>query len=215
MRESDDASIMNRAATQDLRAVRVWPVISQVLAGGPAPSPLAQQAAKLVSDWASRGSSRLVDDATGMIPDPGAAILDTAWTAIADAVLGPVLGDLLDQFASLNPRDSNPSFDGGWYGYVDKDLRTALGAPVQGAFSRRYCGNGSLEACRASLWAAMQTAANQLATTQGFDPTAWRSQAPRIGFAPGLITYTMRWTNRSTFQQVIEFTGHAARHSAG
>jgi len=25
----------------------------------------------------------------------------------------------------------------------------------------------------------------------------------------------MRWTNRSTFQQVIEFTGHAARHSAG
>jgi hypothetical protein len=22
----------------------------------------------------------------------------------------------------------------------------------------------------------------------------------------------MRWTNRSTFQQVIEFTGHAGRH---
>jgi acyl-homoserine lactone acylase PvdQ len=211
MRESDDASIMNRAATQDLRAVQVWPVISQVLAGGPAPSPLAQQAANLVSDWASRGSSRLVDDATGMIPDPGAAILDTAWNAIADAVLGPVLGDLIDQFASLNPRDSNPSFDSGWYGYVDKDLRTALGAPVQGAFSRRYCGNGSLDACRASLWAAMQTAANQLATAQGFDPTAWRSQAPRISFAPGLISYTMRWTNRSTFQQVIEFTGHSAR----
>jgi hypothetical protein len=214
MRESDDASIMNRAATQDLRAVRVWPVISQVLAGGPAPSPLAQQAVNLVSDWASRGSSRLVDDATGMIPDPGAAILDTAWTAIADAVLGPVLGDLLDQFASLNPRDSNPSFDSGWYGYVDKDLRTALGAPVQGAFSRRYCGNGSLDACRASLWAAMQTAVNQLATTQGSDPTAWRSPAPRISFASGLISYTMRWTNRSTFQQVIEFTGHAGRDLA-
>jgi acyl-homoserine lactone acylase PvdQ len=214
MRESDDASIMNRAATQDLRAVQVWPVISRVLAGGPAPSPLAQQAANLVSDWASRGSSRLVDDATGMIPDPGAAILDTAWNAIADAVLGPVLGDLIDQFASLNPRDSNPSFDSGWYGYVDKDLRTALGALVQGGFSRRYCGNGSLDACRASLWAAMQTAANQLATTQGSDPTAWRSQAPRISFAPGLISYTMRWTNRSTFQQVIEFTGHAGRHSA-
>ena len=215
MLESDDASIMNRAATQDLRAVQIWPVISRVLAGGPAPSPLAQEAVNLVSDWANRGSSRLVDDATGMIPDPGAAILDTAWTAIADAVLGPVLGDLLDQFASLYPRDSNPSFDSGWYGYVDKDLRTALGSPVQGAFSRRYCGNGSLDACRASLWAAIQTAVNQLTTTQGSDPTAWRSQAPRISFAPGLISYTMRWTNRSTFQQVIEFTGHAARHSAG
>jgi acyl-homoserine lactone acylase PvdQ len=213
MLESDDASIMNRAATQDLRAVQIWPVISRVLAGGPAPSPLAQEAVNLVSDWASRGSSRLVDDATGMIPDPGAAILDTAWNAIGDAVLGPVLGDLIDQFASLNPRDSNPSFDSGWYGYVDKDLRTALGAPVQGAFSRRYCGNGSLDACRASLWAAIQTAVNQLATTQGSDPTAWRSQAPRISFAPGLISYTMRWTNRSTFQQVIEFTGHAGRHA--
>src|SRR5262249_28657912 len=103
----------------------------------------------------------------GLIPDPAAAILDTTWNAIAAAVLGPVLGDLIDQFASLNPRDSNPSFDSGWYGYVDKDLRTALGAPVQGAFIRRYCGNGSLDACRASLWAAMQTAVNQLATTQG------------------------------------------------
>ena len=214
MLESDDASIMNRAATQDLRAVQIWPVISRVLAGGPAPSPLAQEAVNLVSDWASRGSSRLVDDATGMIPDPGAAILDTAWNAIGDAVLSPVLGDLIDRFASLNPRDSNPSFDSGWYGYVDKDLRTALGAPVQGAFSRRYCGNGSLDACRASLWAAIQTAVNQLATTQGSDPTAWRSQAPRISFAPGLISYTMRWTNRSTFQQVIEFTGHAGRHTS-
>ena len=43
-----------------------------------------------------------------------------------------------------------------------------------------------------------------------------RIPAPKgISFVPGLISYTMRWTNRSTFQQVIEFTGHAARHSAG
>jgi hypothetical protein len=31
----------------------------------------------------------------------------------------------------------------------------------------------------------------------------------RIEFPPGLLPYTMRWTNRSTFQQVITFTGHA------
>ncbi len=212
MRESDDASIMNRAATQDLRAVRVWPVISEVLAGGPAPSALAQQAANLVSAWASRGASRLGDNATGKIDDPGAAILDAAWNPIADAVLGPVLGDLTDQFASLNRRDSNPAFDAGWYGYVDKDLRTELGLAVQGSFSRRYCGNGSLGDCRAALWAAIETAVNQLAAAQGPDPTAWQSSAVRISFAPGLISYTMRWTNRSTFQQVIEFVGHAGRH---
>ncbi len=208
MHESDDASIMNRAASQDLRAVKVWPVVSQVLAGGPAPSPLAQQAADLVSAWARSGASRLVDDATGKIGDPGAAILDAAWNPIADAVLGPVLGDLVDQLAALNPRDRNPDFDGGWYGYVNKDLRSQLGLPVQGAFSRRYCGNGTLDDCRTALWATIDTAASQLAMAQGPDPTAWRSTAPRISFAPGLISYTMRWTNRSTFQQVIEFTGH-------
>ncbi len=38
----------------------------------------------------------------------------------------------------------------------------------------------------------------------------------RIGFLPGILKnpknpaelLTMSWTNRSTFQQVIEFTGH-------
>ena len=215
MRESDDASIMNRAANQDLRGVQVWPVISGVLAGGPAPSPLAQQAADLVSAWVSRGANRLGDDATGNIDDPGAAVMDVAWRLIADAVVQPVLGDLTDQFATLLPRDSVPDFDVGWYGLVDKDLRMALGMPVQGAFSRGYCGNGSLPACRASLWAAMQAAADQLSTAQGSDPTAWRSPAARISFAPGLISYTMRWTNRSTFQQVIEFVGHASGGAGG
>ena len=212
MHQNDDASIMNRAANQDLRAVRVWQVIGEAIAGGPAPTALAQQAANLVSAWVSSGASRLGDDATGKIDDPGAAILDAAWSPIADAVLAPVLGDLTNQLASLNPRDSNPAFDGGWYGYVDKDLRTQLGMPVQGSFSRRYCGSGNLADCRASLWAAIESAAEQLAATQGPDPTAWRSPAARISFAPGLITYTMRWTNRSTFQQVIEFLGHAGKH---
>jgi acyl-homoserine lactone acylase PvdQ len=212
MSESDDVSIMNRAATEDLRAVKVWPVIKKVLAGGPAPSALAKQAADLVSAWAARGASRLGDDATGKIDDPGAAVLDAAWTPIAQAVLRPVLGgDLLARFASMNAPDAIPSFGGGWYGYVYKDLRTQLGVPVKGAYSRRYCGGGSLRACRASLWAAIQSAANRLAATQGPNPAAWRSPAARISFAPGLISYTMRWTNRSTFQQVIEFTGHAAK----
>jgi hypothetical protein len=111
--------------------------------------------------------------------------------------------------ASLNPPDNTPSFGGGWYGYVDKDLRTELGMPVKGRYSRHYCGHGSLSVCRAALWGAIQGAVTQLAAKQGSNPNAWRTPARRISFAPGLIPYTMRWTNRSTFQQVIEFTGHA------
>jgi hypothetical protein len=33
----------------------------------------------------------------------------------------------------------------------------------------------------------------------------------RIAFPPDpLMSFTMSWTNRSTFQQVITFTGHGA-----
>ena len=38
MHENNDVSIMNRAATEDLRAIDVWPIIRRVLDGGPAPS---------------------------------------------------------------------------------------------------------------------------------------------------------------------------------
>ena len=97
----------------------------------------------------------------------------------------------------------------GWYGYVYKDLRSELGLPVEGSFSREYCGNGSLEACRASLWAVIQAAAEQLKTSQGPELADWRAAPVRITFPPGLLpNFTMRWTNRSTFQQVIEFEGH-------
>ena len=33
----------------------------------------------------------------------------------------------------------------------------------------------------------------------------------RIHFQPGLIPYTMRWTNRPTFQQLMEFSSHRPR----
>jgi hypothetical protein len=185
-------------------------VIEQVLAGGPAPSELAEQAANLITTWVGQGAYRQGQERAG---NPGAAVMDAVWTPIAEAVLGPVLGELMPEFESMNAPDNPPntggsSFDGGWYGYVYKDLRTELGLPVSGAFSREYCGNGSLEACRASLWAAIQGAAEQLKKAEGPKPSKWRAAPVRIEFPPGLLDFTMQWTNRSTFQQVIEFVGH-------
>ncbi len=214
------AGVMNRAATQDLRAAEVWPVIAAVLRGGPAPDARTQQAADLVSAWAGRGASRLDRNLDGSIDDPGAAILDRAWNGIGDAVLAPVLGPLTANLASVARRDNPPSptgsaFGGGWYGYVDKDLRALLGRPVKGRYSRRYCGGGNLAACRASLWAVVKRVADELAVTQGPVPANWRSDAnpERIIFRPGLLgaQRTMRWTNRPTFQQVVEFRGHRRR----
>ena len=125
---------------------------------------------------------------------------------------------LTDQLASLMGRSDDANSGGSsyisdWYGYVDKDLRTLLGQPVRGAFSRRYCGAGVLATCRDALWNALDQAAATLEATQGPAPSTWRADATaeRIRFTSGVLTDTMRWTNRSTFQQLMTFSGHRPR----
>lgn len=220
LRLHDLVGVMNAAATRDLRATDVWPAIAAVLAGGTAPDPLTQRAVDLVGAWSRAGGSRLDRDLDGGIDHPGAAVLDRAWPALADAVLEPVLGPLTADLAAMVQRDDaanslGSSYGSGWYGYVDKDLRAQLGRRVRGRYSRRYCGAGDLSACRASLWAAVKAAADELAAEQGPDPAAWRADATaeRIVFRPGLLGAgtTMRWTNRPTFQQVATFRGHRPR----
>ena len=211
MTEPRDATIMNHAATQDLRAVKVWPVIKEVLATGAAPSSLATKAANLVSSWARKGASL---QGIKEPSNPGAAVMEAIWTPLAEVVLGPVLGTLEPEFESLartdNPRNAGgSSFGGGWYGYVYKDLNSLLGHKPAQPYSRQYCGSGSLEACRNSLWGVIQHAAEKLEEKQGPNPKKWRAKPVRIEFSPGYLSYTMSWTNRSTFQQIIEFTGHA------
>ena len=204
---------MNAAATQDLRAAVVWPLVRDVLATGPPPSDRAMQAAAAVSAWNTAGSSRLDREPDGRIDSPGAAVLDAAWPRLADAVLAPVIGPLTTRLAQLETRDDRPAPDGsaygsGWYGYVEQDLRALLGRPAAARYSRAYCGGGDLAACRASLWAAIDAAAADLAATQGPDVASWRSDGTRERIAFGFLPDTARWTNRPTFQQVMSFSGH-------
>jgi hypothetical protein len=207
---------MNEAATQDIRSVVVEPTISQVLRGGAAPSLRDQRMLDILDAWSSAGSSRLDQDLDGKIDDPGAAIMDAAWPKLADAVLRPVLGPLTDQLATLVTRNNQANSGGsayaaGWYGYVWKDLRSLLGQKVDGAYSTQYCGAGDLAACRATLWAALDAAGNDLAAAQGSDPSAWRADATGERISFGLLPTTMRWANRPTFQQVVTFASHRPR----
>jgi acyl-homoserine lactone acylase PvdQ len=209
---------MNSAATQDLRVMRVWPTIRQVLQTGSAPSSRAALAANLIESWNVQRGSRLDRDLDGKVDDPGAAVMDAAWPRIADAVMGPVLGPLVDRLAALHGRsdDAGPggsSYISGWYGYVDKDLRTLLGREVKGPYSRRYCGAGVLATCRDALWAALDAAAAELEAKQGPAPSTWRADATaeRIRFTSGVLPHTMRWTNRPTFQQLMSFSSHRPR----
>jgi acyl-homoserine lactone acylase PvdQ len=209
---------MNKAATQDLRVARVWPAIHAVLQTGTAPSTRAEAAAGLLDSWGAAGSSRIDEDLDGKIDNPGAAVMDAAWPRLADAVLRPVLGPLVSRLAALIPPsdDANPdgsAYSAGWYGYVDKDLRSLLGQEVRGPFSRRFCGAGVLTTCREALWGALDAAAAQLEAKQGAVPSSWRADATaeRIRFASGILPDTMRWTNRPTFQQLMSFSGHRPR----
>jgi hypothetical protein len=207
---------MNYAATQDLRGAQAFRGIDAVLKTGAAPSARAQQMYELLLDWRSKGSTRLDVNLDGKIDHQGAAIMDRAWAKFADAVMGPVLGPQLDDLASLMGRDNaanrqGSAYNSGWYSYVEKDLRRLAGRPVVDPYTTRFCGQGVLSTCRDALWAALETAGNELQTVFGNpDPTTWRSDATaeRIVFTPGINPTTMRWTNRPTFQQAISYDTH-------
>ena len=136
------SDILTNWNNKDLRVIEVWPIIGRVLNGGRPPSKLAAQAANLIDRWRSQGASRIDLNLDGRIDAPGAAVMDTAWTGIATAVMRPVLGPLTSNLDQHIPTSSTPSFDPGQFGYVSKDLRTELGLKVRGPYSRRYCGNG-------------------------------------------------------------------------
>lgn len=209
-------SIMNKAATQDLRAIAVLPAIDAVLTSSTAPSQRSARMLQLLKAWAAAGGSRLDRNGDGEVDDPGAAIMDAVWPKLARAVMSPVLGPLTDRLESLMEIDDAPGPGGsayidGWYGYVEKDLRTLMAVkPVNGAFLTKFCGGGDVAACRTSIWGAFEAAGAELQAAHGPDPAAWRADAikERIRFAPGILTDSMRWSNRPTFQQVLSFTGH-------
>jgi hypothetical protein len=200
----DNVSIMNRAATEDVRSP-VWPVVSRVLRSGNIPSARDEQVIGILDDWVDRDAPRLDADEDSFFDEPGPGIMDGVFRPLTEEVMKPVFfGDLLEDLNDVRGLGGQSG-----HSYVDKDLRTLLGDPVRGKFNLRYCGNGSLAECRASLWAALDEAVGEVAAEQAAAgrtaPADWRFTASRTGFQPGLIPDTFRTTNRPTFQQVIEF----------
>jgi hypothetical protein len=92
---------------------------------------------------------------------------------------------------------------------VNKDLRRVLGHPVADPWSRAYCGNGNLVACRAALWAAMDQAAADLQAEFGSANVAdWKramaDEDVRHTAAGITAVPAIHWINRPTFQQVVQ-----------
>lgn len=200
VRLTDVVGVMNRAATEDVRAP-VWPVVSEVLQTGPAPSARDQMVVDLLDDWVGRDAPRVDADDDSVYDEAGPTILDKVWRPIAEAVMEPQFGGLVSDLNAVRGLGGQSG-----HSYVDKDLRTLLGKSVRGPFNLPYCGSGNLGQCRASLWEAIAGGADELESDFGSaDPTSWTGAADRSGFAPGLLPNTFPSTNRPTFQQVLEF----------
>ncbi len=189
-------------------------MLKRLLAGSAAPSEQAEQMLDKLIAWKQRGGSRLDRDLDGKIDDPGRGDDGQGWPKIADAFMAPRLGTQLDELNTLFRRfDLPPSGQySGWYQYFDRDIRKLLGMKIKAPFANDYCGAGKLSACQTAVWDAIAAAGVELTAEQGTaDPEMWRADATRerITFAPGLLPYTLRYTNRpSGIQQVISFKGH-------
>jgi acyl-homoserine lactone acylase PvdQ len=200
----------NAAATEDVRAVALWPTLKKMLDRGKAPNAAAKQVADVLQAWHDAGGSRRDADGDGKIDDPGAAIMAAAWDGLTNAALCDRLGrGLCKQLEGRVGRYDRPPGGqyGGWHQYMWKDFRALLGEQVAGAYHLRYCGDGSVKTCSRELWAALDAARKRLAAQQGPDPSAWRAPETQeqISFAP-LPLISMQYTNKpSGIHQVMQF----------
>ena len=161
VRLPDVVSVMNRAATEDVRSP-AWPVVSRVLHGGEAPNARARQVVNLLDDWVRRDAPRLDADDNGLLrrPGPGDHGCRMGTDRRGGAAAGVRLADPRRRRRSQRQRRVLPG----------QGSPAAARPAREGKFNLRYCGRGSLGACRASLWKAVDGAAAGLAAELGPDP---------------------------------------------
>jgi hypothetical protein len=143
-------------------------------------------------------------------------LMDAWWTPLMHAEFEPTLGQtLFSDIEGMSRLDDAPNqhlgsaYDGGWYVYANKDLRTILHPRhVKGRFSRVYCGHGKLGACRAALLNSLASVLNtnpygeNAGCGVGDDQMCY--DAIHFRSTGGITQPDMEWQNRPTFQQTVE-----------
>ncbi|ANH90781.1 penicillin acylase [Streptomyces sp. SAT1] len=221
---------MADAAVADLRAEDVLPKLLKVIDGAPVTDTAAAAAVDKLRAWLTAGAHRTETSAGSQkYADADAVrILDAWWPLLVKAEFEPGLGsDLYTAFGANLPVDEAPSaghgptgshagsaFQYGWWSYVDKDIRAVLGERVSGPLARKYCGSGSLTACRDSLLGTLKQAAGLTAAQvyPGDDQCSagdqWCADSIAQRALGGIKHGRISWQNRPTYQQVVEYTSH-------
>jgi acyl-homoserine lactone acylase PvdQ len=219
---------MKEASTVDLRGHTVLPAALRIINSQPIADPQLRSAVTELSAWEQSGAHRVDRDRNGSYEHSNAIrIMDAWWLPLLHAEFEPALGkDLFDRIADMTVLDDSPhlhlgsAYNGGWYVYANKDLRTmvAKGSPggveqIPDRNSRIYCGGGILTQCRAAL-------ISSLRGVLGVDPYPASPSSCHFGgkqmcfdaiqFRPtgGVTQPDMVWMNRPTFQQAVQIQGH-------
>lgn len=229
---SDLVGAMIDAATVDLRGAYVLPWVLKVV--GLPKNAQDRAAVRLMRRWVAQGAHRVDRDRSGGYSHQAAIdVFDTWWNPddittscspdcgfmLPKDALRHGLGSYVDRLPE--PMDDHPrehigsAFNGiSWYGYLNKDLRSTVGAPVRGAYSRSYC--GTRRHCRTVLRHSLHLAVRAALDTQGVssvgDLTYDKSLDDIVSVSGGVVgARRIDWQNRPTFQQVVQFTGHRPR----
>jgi acyl-homoserine lactone acylase PvdQ len=223
------AQIMQEAATEDLRGVKLLPVLLRAL--GKPSDPKLKAAVKLLRGWHARGAHRRDLNRDGHYDDDAAVtLMDAWWPRVRSAVFEPRMGrTLFRQMLRMLPPDEPlssvfhqpPYYEIDWWGLVSKDLRTVFGRrPPPGHFAQRYCGSGSKHACtrrlRRSLQQALGVSRQKL---YGGDETCAKEgrveascyDETRSTSASAVPIDAFPYLNRPTFQQTVELTKKLGR----
>ncbi len=218
MKLSELVQAMEEPATQDIRGVKLLPSLFKAL--GSPNDPQLKSAVTQLRSWRSDGSHRRDLDKDGAYEHTTAIeIMDAWWPLLVDAEFRPVMGNTafeaiqsiigLGAVPGTSPRA--PGFSDGWWGYVDKDLRTLFGSKTpDGGLGRVFCGDGSKKDCRSALRGALREALSVTpqemygkgACEEEPTPACWDRNRPRVTAAinkPGAFPFQ----NRPTFQQVV------------
>lgn len=232
------ASLVENAGVTDLRGAEVLDELIRVLQSQPVTDPAVSTAIGQLTAWRQAGARRVETAAGSKVYQHADAIrtFDAWWPLLVNAEFKAPLGDnlyrsLVDALqineapsglqrgdVSTLPTSATEaqghkgsSFQYGWWGYVDKDLRAVLGDPVAGGPGHVYCGDGRLDACRQLLLDTLKTAAAstpaQVYPGDAFCAAGQQWCADGIVQSPlgGVKHEVTTWQNRPTYQQVVSF----------
>ena len=219
---------MEDAGTVDLRGSQVLPEALEII--GPASGisdPELADAVTTLQQWLDAGAHRRDMDDSGDYDQADAVrIMDAWWPLWVEGEFKPTLGDELQQTfigsgSAIHdaPGHLGSAFQNNVYGFVDKDLRAALGKGVKGPYSRVYCGEGSLADCRTMLLDTLAQAAgtsfDDLYGADGctfFNGTDASPQMCHDAVDSTDVTLAavpqFHWINRPTFQQAVQYQSH-------